>query len=216
MNGAHDCGGMMGFGRVEAEADEPVFHAPWEARMFALMSAMGDVGGWTLDEDRRACEAMHPATYVNSSYYEHWLHGLERLLQAYGLAEEAESRDGRVTAPGRPLAPTRAEEVWPLVGRRGSYERPPPGPARFAVGDSVRTRNIHPQGHTRLPRYLRGHRGQIVAVHGAHVFPDSNASGHGEDPQWLYTVRFASSEVWGRPSPDSIHADLWEPYLETL
>jgi nitrile hydratase len=81
MNGAHDCGGMMGFGPVVAEENEPVFHALWEARMFALMSAVGDVGGWTLDEDRAACEAMEPGHYITSSYYEHWLNGLELLLQ---------------------------------------------------------------------------------------------------------------------------------------
>mgnify|MGYP000562822930 CR=1 FL=1 len=80
MNGAHDCGGMMGFGPVVAEENEPVFHALWEARMFALMSAVGDVGGWTLDEDRAACEAMEPGHYITSGYYEHWLNGLEQLL----------------------------------------------------------------------------------------------------------------------------------------
>ena len=96
----------------------------------------------------------------------------------------------------------------------GSYERPAPKPARFASGDHVRTRNLHPHGHTRLPRYMRGHRGEIIAVHGAHVFPDSNAHGWGEDPHWLYTVRFTAQEVWGSGSPDKIHADLWEPYLE--
>jgi hypothetical protein len=90
MNGAHDCGGMMGFGPVVAEQDEPVFHAPWEARMFALMSAIGDVGGWTLDEDRAACESMHPGHYINSSYYEHWLNGLEILLHKQGLATAQE------------------------------------------------------------------------------------------------------------------------------
>lgn len=216
MNGAHDCGGMMGFGRVMAEADEPVFHEAWEARMFALMSAVGDIGGWTLDDDRSACESMHPAHYVNSSYYEHWLHGLETLLQKHGLASAAELCDGRAATPGKPVAPTRAEAVWALVTHPGSYRRQPSAPARLAVGDRVRTRNIHPQGHTRLPRYLRGHVGEIIAVHGVHVFPDSNAAGRGEDPQWLYTLRFAASEVWGRPSNELIHADLWEPYLEAL
>lgn len=216
MNGAHDCGGMMGFGRIDAETKEPVFHAPWEARMFALMSAVGDVGGWTLDEDRSACESMPPAKYVNTSYYEHWLHGLESLLQKHGLASAEEVREARSAGPGKPVTPTKPEEVWPLVTHPGSYQRTPPAAARFAIGGKVRTGNIHPAGHTRLPRYLRGHVGEIVAVHGAHVFPDSNAAGRGEDSQWLYTVRFAASEVWGKPSRDMIHADLWEPYLEAV
>ena len=97
MNGAHDCGGMMGFGPVTPRSNEPVFHAAWEARMFALMSAVGDVGGWTLDEDRAACESMHPGHYINSSYYEHWLNGIEILLQKHGLA----TRGGDRIGPGR-------------------------------------------------------------------------------------------------------------------
>ena len=83
MNGAHDLGGMMGFGPIAAPPSEPVFHEKWEGRMAALMMAVGDAGGWTIDEDRSACESMHPAKYLNTSYYEHWLHGLELLLQKY-------------------------------------------------------------------------------------------------------------------------------------
>lgn len=216
MNGAHDCGGMMGFGTVTAEAHEPVFHHHWEARMFALMSAVGDVGGWTLDEDRSACESLHPLHYVSSSYYEHWLHGLEHLLQKHGLATADEIRSGVAAAPSKPMMPTPATDIWQAVTHLGSYRREAPAPARFAVGDVIRTRNIHPAGHTRLPRYLRGHVGEIIAVHGAHVFPDSNAGGRGEDPQWLYTVRFTAAGLWGTPSANMVHADLWEPYLETL
>ncbi|MCB1377607.1 MAG: nitrile hydratase subunit beta [Alphaproteobacteria bacterium] len=216
MNGAHDCGGMMGYGPVIHEADEPVFHHPWEARVFALMSAVGDVGGWTLDEDRSACESMSPARYAATGYYEHWLNGLDILLRRHGLAAAGEIDAGRADRPGRPLTPVAADAVWAAVTTRGSYRRPAPQAARFAVGDKVRARNIHPTGHTRLPRYLRGHTGEIASVHGAHVYPDSNAQGAGENPQWLYTVRFAATELWGRPSRDLVHADLWEPYLEGL
>jgi nitrile hydratase len=184
--------------------------------MFALTSAVGDVGGWTLDEDRSACESMHPLHYVESNYYEHWLHGLEMLLQRHGLASAAEIASGRPSSPAKPVRPTLAADVWSAVTHPGSYRREAVAPARFAIGDKVRTRNIHPHSHTRLPRYLRGHAGQIVAIHGAHVFPDSNATGRGEDPQWLYTVRFSAAKVWGSPSRDQIHADLWEPYLEAL
>lgn len=216
MNGAHDCGGMMGFGPVAAEAGEPVFHAPWEARMFALMSAVGDVGGWTLDDDRAACEAMNPGHYMNSSYYEHWLNGIEILLAKHGLATAAEIASGRAAVKARPVTPTAADAVWPAVTAPGSYRREVRLAPVFNVGDRVRTRHINPVHHTRLPRYLRGHQGEIAAWHGAHVFPDSNAQGLGEDPRHLYTVRFPASGVWGRPSRDMIHADLWEPYLEAV
>ena len=120
MNGAHDCGGMMGFGPVVAEENEPVFHALWEARMFALMSAVGDVGGWTLDEDRAACEAMEPGHYITSSYYEHWLNGLELLLQKHGLATAEEITSGTATTRGQSVTPTAAEVVWPAVTAHGS------------------------------------------------------------------------------------------------
>ncbi|MFN4142704.1 nitrile hydratase subunit beta [Aestuariivirga sp.] len=214
MNGAHDCGGMMGFGPVRPEKDEPVFHAPWESRMFALMAAVGDVGGWTLDEDRSACESMHPGHYIASSYYEHWLNGIEILLPRHGLATAAEIASGKASAPAKPVTPTAPEAVWPAVSAPGSYRRDVPAAPAFKIGDRVRARNMNPHGHTRLPRYLRGHAGEIVAWHGAHVFPDANAHGRGEDPRHLYTVRFSAAEVWGSPSRDAIHADLWEPYLE--
>ncbi len=214
MNGAHDCGGMMGFGPVVAEENEPVFQAPWEARMFALMSAVGDVGGWTLDDDRAACEAMEPGHYITSSYYEHWLNGLELLLQKHGLATAEEIASGTAATRGKPVTPTAAEAVWPAVTAPGGYHRKAGAAPLFKLGDAVRTRHLNPVHHTRLPRYLRGHTGEIVACHGAHVFPDSNAQGQGEDPRFLYTVRFTAAEVWGNASRDMIHADLWEPYLE--
>jgi nitrile hydratase len=214
MNGAHDCGGMMGFGPVVTEENEPVFHAPWEARMFALMSAIGDVGGWTLDEDRAACEAMHPGHYIASSYYEHWLNGLEILLAKHQLASAQELASARASAGGKPVSPTAAEAVWAAVTAPGSYERKLDAPPAFKPGDRVRARLMNPAHHTRLPRYLRGQAGEIVHWHGAHVFPDSNARGLGEDPRHLYTVRFCAQDLWGRESRDLIHADLWEPYLE--
>ena len=214
MNGAHDCGGMMGFGPVVAEDNEPVFHAPWEARMFALMSAIGDVGGWTLDEDRAACEAMEPGHYITASYYEHWLSGLEQLLQKHALASAGEIASGIAVGQGKPVTPTAAEDVWSAVTAPGGYERDVAAQPLFRPGDRVRTRQMNPVHHTRLPRYLRGHVGEIIACHGAHVFPDSNSRGLGEDPRFLYTLRFRAADIWGNGSRDLIHADLWEPYLE--
>ncbi|MGH8965360.1 MAG: SH3-like domain-containing protein, partial [Actinomycetes bacterium] len=89
-------------------------------------------------------------------------------------------------------------------------------PARFAVGDRVRTRNIHPTGHTRLPRYARAKHGVVERVHGAHVFPDTNAHGAGECPGWLYGVRFTGRELWGEDADErlTVVVDAWEAYLE--
>lgn len=196
MNGAHDAGGQMGHGPILPEANEPVFHAPWERRLFAL--AMGNTVGWNIDEDRAACEAMPPLRYLTTSYYEHWLNGMELLVQRYGIAT--------ATAPKGKTAAT----------AHYGYQRDVQHAPRFAVGDRVLARRINPLGHTRLPRYLRGHVGTIIRNHGAQVFPDSNSAGKGEDPQYLYTVEFKASEIWGTTTASTIAADLWEPYLEAL
>ena len=90
MNGAHDLGGMHGFGPVAAEPEEPVFHADWERRCFAITVAAGFLGEWNIDASRYARERMAPALYLGTSYYEHWLHGLQTLLVERGLLTEAE------------------------------------------------------------------------------------------------------------------------------
>ncbi len=217
MNGMHDLGGMMGFGPVEAEADEPVFHAGWEARVYALSEVASRAR--SIDAFRHIAENRPPAEYLAMPYYGKWLDELEQSLLAAGDITREELASGR-SAGGRAADAhaTPAEKAVAACFARHPYERPAPAPARFAVGDKVMTKTINPAGHTRLPRYLRHHQGAIIAVHGAHVFPDSNAAGHGEDPQWLYAVKFAASELWGPDADarDSVTADLWEPYLDAV
>jgi nitrile hydratase subunit beta len=217
MNGAQDLGGMMGFGPVEPEDDEPVFHAEWERRAFALTLAMGATGTWNLDASRHARESLDPARYLSSTYYQIWLAGLARLLREAELVTPEELATGRTAAPPAPLKRVlAAADVDRALAAGAPTDREPAAPACFRVGDIVRARNMHPFGHTRLPRYVRGRIGEIARVNGAHVFPDSHAHGLGEDPQWLYTVRFTARELWGedRNATDAVHADLWEPYLE--
>ena len=90
MNGAHDLGGMDGFGPIDPEPNEPVFHGEWERRVFAMTVAMGFTGAWNIDMSRHARERMDPAEYLRASYYEKWLHGLETLLVEKGLLTRAE------------------------------------------------------------------------------------------------------------------------------
>lgn len=217
MNGAQDLGGMMGFGPVEPERDEAWFHADWERRAFGLTLAMGAAGAWNLDMSRHARESLHPAEYLTSSYYEIWLKGLERLVLAKGLVAEQELAGGcALSAPAAVNRVLRAEDVPAVLHRGGPTDRPAETPARFAVGEPVVTRNMNPFGHTRLPRYARGKRGVVEAVRGVFVFPDTNAHGAGECPQWLYTVAFTGPELWG-PDADSsleVSIDAWESYLE--
>jgi nitrile hydratase subunit beta len=217
VNGAQDLGGAMGFGPIDPEPNEPPFHAGWERRALAVTLAMGATGTWTIDESRHARESLHPADYLASSYYEIWIKGLERLLARHGLVEGRELQAGRALAPAVPVKRVlKAEEVAPALARGSQADRPPRDPARFAVGDPVVTRNIHPTGHTRLPRYARGKRGVVERVHGVHVFADASAHGKGEKPQWLYTVRFAGPELWGEDGDPTlaVSIDAWDSYLE--
>jgi hypothetical protein len=306
MNGAHDLGGMHGFGPVVIEPDEPVFHAEWERRVFALTLAMGAWRRWNLDMSRHAREQMPPAEYLATSYYEHWLHGLELLLERHGFLSRAEldrrsraelDRPGR-EEPGRAHEvdrgaggepdPRAAEPARPARGdagpsaaaterhgaggtdprggeadrqgrgethRAGQAGRRPrgetaaaaapagPGPQpgalrpegvprllqnrraarlddpvapKFKPGDRVVARNVHPVGHTRLPRYVRGRLGVVDRDHGVFIFPDTHAAGLGRKPQHVYSVRFAARELWGPEAParDAVYVDLWDDYLE--
>lgn len=219
MNGAADMGGMHGFGPVQLEPNEPVFHADWERRIFALNNAAGASGVWTLDTFRQTRESIPPPEYLARSYYALWVVSLENLLIEYGLATPEEIAAGRSLEPtDPPVAKTSSADVARIIRRGTPYNRPPSAPARFKVGERVRARNIHPKTHTRLPRYVRGHAGVIVRVDGCHIFPDSNAIGHGEDPHWLYTVRFDGRELWGENADPtaSVSIAAWEPYLEPL
>lgn len=218
MNGAADVGGMMGFGAINHSADEPNFHHDWEKRVLAVTLAMGATGSWTLDASRFARESLPPAVYYNSSYYQIWEKALENLMLERALLTERELATG-IAESHKPVARTlAADDVEKVLASGAPTEREISVPARFKPGDKVRAKNMHPVTHTRLPRYLRGHTGEIVRVHGVHVFPDSNAHGKGEDPQWLYAVRFSARELWGedRPPMDSVTADCWEPYLEAV
>ncbi len=217
MNGGQDLGGVMGCGPINPEMQEPVFHHAWERRVLALTLAMGATGLWTIDQSRFARENQHPGAYLTRSYYQIWLHGLERLITAHALASFDEIAAGRSLSPARrDLRILTADRVPALLAAGAPTERPESGPAKFQPGAQVRARNIHPRGHTRLPRYVRGHIGIVTDLRGAHVFPDSNAADQGENAQWLYTVRFEARELWGDAAEagTSVSIDAFEPYLE--
>lgn len=218
MNGAQDLGGTMGHGPVDPERDEPVFHADWEKSVLALTLAIGFYGQWNIDKGRYARETLPPAQYLSSSYYQIWFAALVKLLVANDFINADELTSGPSGAAPKvlPRPPVAAGEVAGILAAGGPSLRETNKPARFKPGDKVRTRNINPETHTRLARYLRGRSGEIVLVHGAHVFPDDSAHDRGDEPHWLYTVWFSARELWGadRNPNDSVCADLWEPYFE--
>ena len=217
MNGAQDLGGTHGHGAVEPEPNEPVFHAEWEKRAFALTLAMGMPGGWNIDQSRFARENRNPAEYLSMSYYQIWFAALETMLKERALVANDEIVAGHSLHSPKPvkrvLSPA---DVLKVLHRGGPTERDTNTKAAFKSGDKVRAKNINPLTHTRLPRYVRGRVGIVERVIGCHVFPDSNASGGGENPQWLYTVRFDGRELWGADGDPTtqVSVDAWEPYLE--
>jgi nitrile hydratase len=218
MNSVHDLGGMMGFGPVRPEHDEPLFHADWEPRALALTLACGALGEWSIDTSRHARESLHPVFYLSASYYEIWIEALTCLLEQRGMLSAEERSAGRALAPAistrRP--PPTARDIPAIIARGGPCDRPVSHAPIFSVGDPVRTRNLHPVGHTRLPRYARDKSGIVERVQGSFVLPDSNAHGGGENPQWVYCVTFSGTELWGGQADPglSVSIDCWESYLD--
>ena len=217
MNSVHDMGGMHGMGPIHHEKNEPVFHEPWEARIFALNRAMSAWRKWSIDASRHAVERIPAPGYLRMSYYEQRLHSLVDLMIKSGLVTRAEVENGQPGPDSPRVTPALTVGAVPGMLAKGKLtSRDVQIVARFKVGQRVRARNMHPAGHTRLPRYARGKLGTILLDHGVHVFPDTNAHSLGENPQHLYSVRFAARELWGEQasSRDAVYLDMWEDYIE--
>jgi nitrile hydratase subunit beta len=221
MNNVHDMGGMQGFGPInpEPEHEEPVFHADWERRVFALCVASGALGIWSLDEARHNRESLPPLTYLGNSYYGIWFEGLLRQMVNEGLISPEELENGRsdneASDRAKALSPLRRDNVAPLLAR-GKPSALDSGPdPRFKPGDAVTVVNEHPTGHTRAPRYARGRSGIVETDHGIHIFADKNAHRIREG-QHLYTVRFSAQELWGQRADarDTVSLELWDDHLE--
>jgi nitrile hydratase len=210
-------GGMHGMGPVQYEKNEPVFHSGWESRVFALMLAMGAWGKWNIDTSRHSREVIPPDEYLRMSYYEKWYAGLVGLLINSSLVTRTEVESG-APGPGSAKAtpPLTADKIPAMLATRINASRDVKVAPRFQAGQRVRARNMHPVGHTRLPRYARGKVGTIERDHGVFVFPDTNAHFLGEKPQHVYSVRFAARELWGEQAAprDSVYLAMWDDYLE--
>jgi nitrile hydratase len=210
-------GGMHGMGPLEYEKNEPVFHHIWEGRIFAMNRAMGAWQRRNLDASRHSREMIPPGEYLRMSYYERWVAGLVELIVKSELAARPEIESGAPAVGSARVVPAlTAEKAMALVAKGLPASRNVKVAARFQVGQRVRARNMHPLGHTRLPRYARGKFGTIDRDHGVFVFPDTNAHFQGEKPQHVYSVRFAARELWGEQAApkDAVYVDLWDDYLE--
>jgi len=227
MDGVHDLGGTDGMGSINPTKEEPVFHTEWEAAVMSFLPITFAKGMWNIDEFRHAMERIDPPHYLDSPYYEHWLCAMEKLLVEKGVFSEKEFQDRLEEAQSKDdpadIVPEKKDhdltnEVLNLIEAGGSAMREPVETA-FKVGDQIKVKNMHPEGHTRAPEYVRRSQGEISEVRGTFVTPDSHAHGQGEQPQPVYSVRFNNEELWGEECADangSLYIDLWEEYLEPV
>jgi len=208
MRGIRDLGGMQGFGPIEVEPDEPVFHERWEGRVYAMAGAAVGAAGGNTPMFRHGIERMDPAHYLNSSYYEHWFTSAATLLVESGVItrDELEARGG--TCPLSRPATVGPDDVLP-------YE--PGKTPRFGVGDAVRVRDISFAGHTRCPGYLFRRRGTVIRVGNPEPVPEMEAHRSEVVLETTYCVRFASTELWGPDAEPNaaVNVDLYEQYLES-
>lgn len=207
MDGIHDLGGMQGFGAVPR--DESSWHDAWERRVFGLTLGVSRIGN--IDDFRHAIERLDPRLYLTAGYFGRWLAATETRCVERGLltSDEVDERAPVATA----VRPTAVANVSPPAPPAwGTQRRDVDRGRRFRIGDDVVAADIHPDGHTRLPRYVRGHRGRVRLAHPAFVLPDSNAHGRGEDPQYVYGVEFSARELWGA-GDHVVTVDIFEPHL---
>jgi nitrile hydratase beta subunit len=214
VDGAHDMGGMHGFGAVVP--DGATFHAEWEARLFAL-TEVASAAEITAGHFREAIESMPPAAYLTSSYYERWLFGLECRLQRAGTIAPGEV-EAAMARLGDDL-PQRRDPAFAagcLEELRSGDPLPPAAAPRFGPGERVRVRRMRPEGHTRCPRYVRGATGVVARVHGDDRLPDAVARGDEAPPEAVYAVQFSSGDLFGagREPAFQVFVDLSESYLE--
>ena len=215
MNGVHDMGGYQCYGKLDPN-DKLAFHHDWEKQVLAMTLAMGATGTWNLDQSRAARETLPAPFYLSAGYFRIWLAALESLLLKHGLVTSDEL-SGAVSASQNVKLKRilKAGDVASALAKGNPVDRQSSADARFEVGTKVRVSNLHRPTHTRMPAYIRQRTGYIVRIHGCHIFPDSHAIGEGENPQWLYNVRFDNRELWGLDAhAGNVHVDCWEPYLE--
>jgi nitrile hydratase beta subunit len=219
MNGAHDLGGMDGFGPIKPEPDDykPPFGAEWEGRVLAMTRALGASGAWNIDVGRYGIERLPAHVYLAATYYEKWFLRNEKLAVELGYVTPDELAAGHASTPAKPMPrPALKPEDAEKTTVRSTYTRPEQAPPRFSVGDRVTTRNMHPKSHTRLPRFARGKTGTVERIQGCHVYPDSYVATGDEDPQWVYTVVFDGHDLWGNDGDPNLDVSIeaFEPYLE--
>lgn len=211
----HDLGGREGYGPVPV-ADDQVFAEPWEARAFAVTQVAQGLAEFNTDAFRHGIEREDPHNYGTLGYFDRWIRNAERMLTEGGvIAPDAVSAHLAGTEPVG--TPERTTDATAALARGAS--RPASTPPLFESGDRVRVRtDAAHDGHTRIPGYVRGETGTIDFANDSWVFPDTHAHGRGEQPCWVYAVRFDAATLWPEdeiePGRQTVIVDLFEPYLD--
>ena len=202
MDGIHDMGGRQGFGPVRYTHDAKPFHAAWEVRVNGLYAHAVKLGLFNMDEYRHAIERMEPRHYLNASYYERSLTSLATLLVEKGVVTREELE-------------RRAHGFFPLASPSAPGRTNAPARARFKAGDRVRVKLDHVPGHVRMPGYIRGKAGVVVAESPAYPFPDAHAHGVASQDEPTYDVRFRSEDLWPQSADAAlVHVGVFQSYLE--
>ena len=219
MSKAHDMGGRLDPRRIDITSTNVKFKADWEKEVFAITLALGFSSLWNLDRSRYARESLEPQDYLQFGYFEKWLAGLINLLGENGIIKDGKESGGNLKKSSFRIL--EAKNVKKLLHLGGPTKRESTKEKKFNLGDtvSVRADNSNTRvekGHTRLPDYVKGMAGKVIAYHGSHVFPDANAHFLGESPEALYSVEFKSQDLWDKCEhvEDTVVVDLWESYLE--
>ena len=222
MNSIHDLGGMHGMGPIAIDKDEPIFAGEWERLTFGTHILTLMTGLYTADETRHSMERLPPVHWLASSYYEHWLDGTEMLLLEKGIATKQELATGKATEPlpewVAKLDAIPVEAIEEIVTTNHPVMGEPEGDPKYSAGDKIKARNINPRTHTRLPRYVRGKVGTIIAYRGPCFFADARTVENPDVTSHTYTVRFEGDALWGPDAgvKDAVYIDLYEAYLEDL
>ena len=219
MSKTHDMGGRLDPRKIDITSSNVKFKANWEKEVFAITLALGFSSLWNLDRSRYARESLEPQDYLQFGYFEKWLAGLINLLGENGIIKDGKESGGNLKKSSFRIL--EAKNVKKLLHMGGPTKRESTKEKKFNLGDtvSVRADNSNTRvekGHTRLPDYVKGMAGKVIAYHGSHVFPDANAHFLGESPEALYSIEFKSLDLWGKCEhvEDTVVVDLWESYLE--
>lgn len=216
MDGIHDVGGRQGFGPIEVTESDPPFPTEWEARAFGITISVTAASDYSVDKFRYTREQLPPLEYLTSAYFEQWMRGTMAMLVGSGLVTAKELATGRsdgtiASGVGLPESGMDAQAATMVSAR---FDGPFDGQPAFASGDGVQVSLNAPSGHTRLPQYVRGRDGRVIAYHGAHGVPEDNVK-NVKTFEPLYTVAFALGDLFEehQGSADEVNVEIWERFL---